>query len=172
MESIIGEETTWAGVKANAAKDAEGKCAIEAKWGVTSLETLIDAIMVLAQPLTPVLQVLFQGKTITLLSSGTDEEGNVIYSGDFDTAVPGATDNDDRSEEIASGVILGDGYIEIRGSKGYEQGILALVDALDLTVEGLPTAEAYNASNDITVILGSVLDIVLALVDGIAWASL
>ena len=168
MDAIIGDATTWAQVKANAAKDAEGKCAIEAEWGVTSLETLIDAIMVLAQPLTPVLQVLFQGKTITLLSSGTDEEGNVIYSGDFDTAVPGATDNDDRSEEIASGVILGDGYIEIRGSKGYEQGILALVDALDLTVEGLPTAEAYNASSDITVILGSVLDIVLALVDGIA----
>ena len=162
VNGIIGDAQTWAEVKENAAKGEDGKCAIEAEWGVDSLDTLINAILVLVQPLTPVLQVLFQGKNLTLLSS------NGVYAGDFDADVEGAKDNDDRDEEIESGVILGDGYLEIRGSKGYEQGILALVDALNLNVAGISSVEAYNASNDIEVVLGDILKVVLALVDGIA----
>ena len=69
---------------------------------------------------------------------------------------------------LGVGVILGDGYLEIRGSLGYEKGILALADAIGLDLTKLTSATDYNASNDIDVVLGSILDVVLALVDGIA----
>ena len=129
--------------------------------------------MVLLQPVTPVLQVLLQGKTLTLLESANGE-----YTGDFDTDVAGATDNDDRAEEHTAGVTLGTGYLEIRGSKGYEEGLLGLVDALCLVDKGLATADdtsddiptpaEYNAYTGIEDILGTILDIVFGIVDGIA----
>ena len=165
VNAIIGDAETWADVLANAPKGEDGKPAFETDWGIEDLDSFIAAIMVLAQPLTPVLQVLFQGKTLTLLDS------NGIYTGDFETVYntttgTGETPDDDRAEEIASGVILGDGFIEIRGSKGYEEAILALAEAL--CIEDVVDPATYNSYTAIEDILGTILDLVLGIVNGIA----
>ncbi len=147
---------------------------VNATWGVDTaadkLTALIDVFTVVLEPLTEVLQLILQGKTLTLLSS------NGTYKGDFDTAIEGAKDNDDRAEEVAEGILIGDGYIEIRGSKGYDEGLLALAEAVFATKDGyaieIVDGETFNGYTKIEDILSAVVDIVMGLVNGLKAAPI
>ena len=115
----------------------------EADWGINAATdkkaAFISAIAVILEPLFPVLQLVLQGKTLTLVGHDkTAYEPVNTYEYDADGVKTTIIDDSRTGEEI------GNGYVELMGVNGYEELLVPILDSIG----GLAAFGAYDATNN------------------------
>ena len=136
-------------LKALTEKDADGndvrvrKAQIEADWGVTDKTTFVKALAVILEPVFPVLQLLFQGKILTLI--GYDKETyEAVTTYEITSDENGNLVSTPVLDETHTGEEIGNGYVELMGVKGYEEVLVPILDA----VGGITEFGVYDATTN------------------------
>ena len=117
-------------------------------WNIDEISDIIDVVGPILDPFSDLLKVVFQGKTLTVINKG-DAYVPVLTEDYTANATNGLVDVTTEPDDSRDGNEIGYGYIEIRGSRGYEQAIVPLLEALGLrtdSAEGAIISQAdFNA---------------------------
>ena len=123
-------------------------------WGVNSLQSIVDILGPILDPFSDLLRVVFQGMTLTLINNGGEYEP--VLTNQYTANDAGGIDVTTEPDDSRDGKEIGNGYLEIRGSNGYEQALVPLLEALGLRTTGegaLLTQEQFNEKTTATQML-------------------
>ena len=129
-------------VKAEYNKVVDGETVADLTWGVAAAadkkDAFIKALAVIVEPLFPVLQLVLQGKTLTLVGNNKNEYTAVnMKEYEADGSIHEIIDDSRSGNEI------GNGYVELMGVNGYEELLVPILDAIG----GIAAFGAYSADN-------------------------
>ncbi|MCM1543970.1 MAG: hypothetical protein NC110_01610, partial [Ruminococcus sp.] len=145
------------------------KLVMDIDFGVTDKDTFVSALAALLNPLYEVLQVVLQGKTLTLFRSVNDKGEYEYKPVDNTEAEYDEKGNLIIEADAQDGSELGSGYVEIRGVNGYDQALMPLLDALGIPqgkhASEIKSVDEFNAINNIDDMLKYVVDVIFMIVD-------
>ena len=164
-------------VKAEYNNVVDGKKVAELNWGVNNAkdkkDAFIKALSVIIEPLFPVLQLVLQGKILTLVGHNKKSYTpvNMVEYNSDGTHI--TIEDDSRTGEE-----IGNGYIELMGVNGYEELLVPLLDALggieafkaydeDNNPDGIMTADEFNGLANAYDMLDYIVNVVFAFVNNL-----
>ena len=124
-------------------------------WGVSELQDIVSILGPILDPFSILLNVILQGRTLTLINNGG--EYKLVNTNEYTANDNGGIDTTVVQDPGQDGTEIGNGYIEIRGSNGYEQALVPLLEALGLRTDSatgaLLTQAQFNTKTTATQML-------------------
>ena len=136
-------------------------------WNVTGKETIIHNLSSLLEPVADLLKVVLQGRTFTLIRTG-DKVTYQAIPADAEPVdgLPSGTDS--GTDPGQDGTEIGNGYLEIRGSNGYSQALIPLLEAFGLRTADMKSQAQFNELDTVEAMLSYLVDEILLVVNNLA----